>query len=52
VARPRKLPPTKTRFAKIDTDLDLEMMVAGPYALGARSVWLLWRVAAKVGALG
>jgi hypothetical protein len=45
------------RFAKIDRDLAiLKWMVAGIYAvltiIGAPSVWVLLRVAAKVGALG
>ena len=47
----------ESRFAKIDTDIDtdlaiLKWMIAGLYALGALSIWLLLRVASKVGALG
>jgi hypothetical protein len=43
----------ESRFAKIETDLAiLKWMIAGLYALGAPSIWLLLRVASKVGALG
>jgi hypothetical protein len=43
----------ESRLANIDTRLTLlTWMVAGIYALGAPVVWLLIRVAAKVGALG
>jgi len=43
----------ESRFAKIETDLAIvKWMIAGLYALGAPSVWLLLRVASKVGALG
>jgi hypothetical protein len=46
----------ETRFGKIDSDLAiLKWMVAGLYGMltlaGAPSVWLLLRVAVKVGAL-
>jgi hypothetical protein len=41
-----------TRFAKIDSDFALlKWTIAGIYALSAPSLWLLLRIAAKVGAL-
>lgn len=41
------------RFAKIDQDLAVvKWMVGGLYALVVPAIWLLLRVAAKVGALG
>ena len=41
-----------SRLAAIDTRLTvLTLMVAGLYAVGAPVVWLLIRVASKVGAL-
>jgi hypothetical protein len=43
----------ESRFAKIDTDFAiLKWTIAGFYALGAPSIWVLLRVASKVGALG
>jgi hypothetical protein len=43
----------ESRLASIDTRLTLlTWMVAGLYAFGASVVWLLLRVAAKVGAFG
>jgi len=42
-----------SRLASIETRLAVLMvMVAGLYAIAAPSIWLLIRVAAKVGALG
>ena len=41
------------RFAKIERDLAiLKWMIAGLYAFGAPSLWLLVRVAAKAGEPG
>lgn len=41
------------RLAKIDTDLAiLKWMIVGLYVVEAPSIWLLLRVASKVGALG
>ncbi len=43
----------ESRFTKIESDLAiLKWMIAGLYALGAPSLWLLLRVASKVGGLG
>lgn len=43
----------ESRLAAMDTRLTLiTWMIAGIYALGAPVVWLLIRVASKVGALG
>ena len=43
----------ESHFPRIYTDLAiLKWMIAGLYALGAPSVWLLLRVASKVGGLG
>lgn len=41
------------RLAGLETKVTVLMvMVAGLYALGAPSIWLLLRIAAKLGALG
>lgn len=41
------------RFNRIERDLTLlKWMVGGVYVLGAPAIWLMLKVAAKVGALG
>lgn len=43
----------ESRFAAIETRLAvLTVMVGGLYAVGAPALWLLFRVAVKVGAVG
>jgi hypothetical protein len=52
-ATPDKASKAAEEVAAYDSDLRiLKWMVGGLYVLGAPALWLLLRVAAKVGALG
>jgi hypothetical protein len=52
-ASPEKASKAAEEVATYDADLRLlKWMVGGLYVLGAPALWLLLRVAAKVGALG